>query len=62
MLIFKIIACVIVGFIGFYAFLESTSLDELKSKATNGEKKSLERIELIAMGLPLLVVGFIVAL
>ena len=61
MLVFKIVACIIVGFIGFYAFLEANSLGELKKKATENEKKALEKIEFIAIILPLLIAGFIMA-
>lgn len=61
MLILKIIACIVIGLIGFYAFLQVGDLDEFIKKANENEKKAIERLEFIAMGLPLLVVGFIVA-
>lgn len=61
MLIFKIICCIVIGFIGFYAFLQANSLKELKEKATEVEKDALGKIELIALGLPLLIICFIVA-
>ena len=53
MSIFKIIICIIIGLIGFYAFLMCHSLEELKEKATKEEKKILEKIEAIAIFLPL---------
>ena len=62
MLIFKILACVVIGFIGFYAFLQIGALDEFIKKANECEKKAIERLELIAIGLPLLIVGLIVAI
>ena len=62
MLILKIIACIIVVLAGFYAFLNHLSLDELKEKATKEEKKALERIETVAIFLPLLVAAFIMAI
>ena len=59
MSIFKIIRCIVLGLVGFVAFIDHNSLSELRKKATKGEKKSLERIETIAMFLPLIIMFFI---
>ena len=42
-------------------YKDFNSVNELKAKATKEEKKSLERIETIAILLPLLVMAFITA-
>lgn len=62
MLALKIIFCAIFGFIGFYGFLQMNNLKELTMKATSEEKRSLEIIEFVALGLPLFIVGLIMAL
>jgi uncharacterized membrane protein SpoIIM required for sporulation len=61
MLVFKIIACIVIGFVGFNAFLHANSLGELREKATKAEKKSLDVVESVAVILPLLVICFIMA-
>ena len=61
MSLFKIIACIVLGLIGFYAFLQRESLRDLTDKATKEEKKALDRIEAVAMFLPLLIMAFIVS-
>ena len=60
-MLIKIIGCIIIGLVGFYAFLNHTSLVELKGKATKEEKKALEKIEGIAIFLPLIIIAFIMA-
>jgi len=60
MLVFKIIACIVFGLIGFFAFLNHSYLKELKEKATKEEKKALERIENIAIFLPIIIMCFII--
>ena len=62
MLIFKIILCIIVGGVGFFTFLETDSLRELRKKATKEEKKSLDRIETVALFSPLVIFAIILAL
>ena len=62
MLIFKIIACIVLWFIGFYAFLLRYSLEELIEKASKEEKKVLYRIDAIATFVPLIASVFIIAL
>ena len=62
MLIFKIIMFIVVGFIGFYVFLQSRSLDELYKKATDEEKTALEKVEASALISPLILIGIIWAL
>ena len=59
MLIFKIISCIIVGGVGFVAFLETQGLRELKRKASKEERKSLDRVENVALFLPLVCMAFI---
>lgn len=57
----KIIICIILGLVGFYAFLQHLSLAELKGKATKEEKKAIEKIEAVALFLPLIIAFFIMA-
>ena len=57
----KIIACIVLGLIGFYAFLQRQNLNDLVEKATKEEKKALEVIEAVALFLPLIVAAFIMA-
>lgn len=61
MSIFKIIICIILGLVGFCAFLYGQELRDLKSKVTKEEKKALDIIESIAVFLPLIIVAFIAA-
>lgn len=62
MIIFKIIACIVLWLIGFYAFLLRDSLEELIEKASKEEKKALYRIDAIATFVPLIASAFIIAL
>lgn len=55
MLVVKIIVCIVVGFIGFYTYVQAQILQELLEKATNEEKKAMERIETVAFCLLLFV-------
>jgi mannose/fructose/N-acetylgalactosamine-specific phosphotransferase system component IIC len=60
MLLFKIIACIVLCLVHFVAFIDHSSLKDLKEKATKGEKKSVERLENIALFLPLIIMFFII--
>lgn len=60
MLVFKIIVCIVLWLVHFVALIEHSSLKELKEKATKGEKKTLERLENIAIFLPLIIMCFII--
>ena len=60
MTVFKIIVCIFLCLVHFVAFIDHSSLKELKEKATKGEKKSVERLENIAIFLPLIIMFFII--
>ena len=62
MLIFKIIMFIVVGFIGFYVFLQSRSLDELYKKATDEEKTALEKTQFMSIILTIIALSIVAAL
>lgn len=61
MSISKIVFCIVIGLVGFYAFLQAQSLGELKEKATKEEKKAIDKITTIAIFLPLFIMCFIMS-
>ena len=60
MTVVKIIVCIVLCLLHFFALVDHTSLRELKKQATEGEKKALERIENVAIFLPLIIMFFII--
>ena len=59
MLIFKKIIAIIVGLVGFVAYLQRYSYEGLKDKATEKEKKALGIIEGIAILFPIILAAVI---
>ena len=60
MSVLKIIACIVLGLVHFVALIDHSSLKELKEKATKEEIKPVERLENIAIFLPLIIMFFII--
>lgn len=62
MTIFKIIAFIVVGFIGFCIYVYWYSLKELMEKATKEEKKAIDKVEGFIIFAPLVILVLILSL